>query len=77
MGGIQFSLIAGQVLMARCFLSVGPGNKKGYLVWRLVLCVVIFGFVMCQRGSLRFFSASGRDLWGKEGCRCDGLDFLW
>jgi hypothetical protein len=44
--------------MARCCLSVGPGNKKGHLALRLVVCVVLFGFVNIRRESLRFFSAS-------------------
>jgi hypothetical protein len=63
--------------MARCCLSVGPGNKKGHLVLRLVVCVVLFGFVKFRRESLRFFSASCRDLWGEEFCGCYGLDSLW
>ncbi len=41
--------------MARCSLKVRPVNKKGHLSWRLGVCVVVFGFVKCQRRSLRFF----------------------
>jgi hypothetical protein len=52
MGGIQFSPITGQVPMSRCCSSVVPGNKKGHLACRLVVCVVSLRF--CEVSKIVF-----------------------
>jgi hypothetical protein len=66
MDGIQFSPITGQVQMARCCWSAGPDNKKGYLAWRLVVCVVVYGFGKCQRLFLKFLLPVGEICWVKR-----------